>query len=62
MIKQLSNWHGRVNINGVEYQSISDVPVGIELTSSTVITLLPLKARETQSVQKRDDGIFVNSC
>lgn len=41
MIKQLANWNGKVNINGVEYQSIADVPTGITIGNGTVITLVP---------------------
>lgn len=40
MIKALANWQGKVNVNGVEYQSISDVQ-NIALDSTTVITLIP---------------------
>lgn len=57
MIKQLSNWRGRVNINGVEYQSISDVPNDLELTNSTVITLLPFQTSERQTTQVGDGKI-----
>ena len=40
MIQQLAKWNGKVNVNGVEYASIADVP-NIELNGTTVITLIP---------------------
>lgn len=57
MIKALSNWKGKVSINGVEYQSIADVPE-ITLDSSVVITLIPsnlVKTADKQKVNKVDD-------
>lgn len=46
MIKQLANWQGRVVVNGVEYESIGEVPT-LPLTSETVITLLPKVVKQT---------------
>ena len=52
MIKALANWQGRVSVNGVEYQNITDVP-SISLDSTTVIRLIPNIVRQT--VKKVDD-------
>ena len=56
MIKQISAWKGRVAIDGTEYQSVSDMP-NVTLTNTMVITLLPNKAVEKQSVQSVADKV-----
>lgn len=47
MINALVNWQGKVNVNGIEYQNIADVPNDIILDSTTVIRLIPTIARQT---------------
>lgn len=54
MIKALANWQGKVNVNGIEYQSIADVPNDITLNTTTVIRLIPNIVRQT--VKKVNDG------
>lgn len=49
MIKQIANWQGKVNVNGIEYQSISDVPKNIPIDSSMVITLIPRVLEHTDA-------------
>jgi hypothetical protein len=57
MVEQLRKWTGRLNINGTEYDSISDVPKDIEITGTTVITLIP---RQTiKPVQDKAQHIIV---
>ena len=57
MIKQLANWQGKVIVNGVEYESIREVPA-LSLTSETVITLLPKVAQAVkQTVQAVADKV-----
>ena len=46
MIRQLADWKGRVSVNGVEYNSIREVPT-LSLDNTTVITLFPV----TQTVK-----------
>ena len=53
MIKQLAGWTGKVNVNGTEYNTIGDVPENLELTGTTVITLIPRYT--TQRVTLREE-------
>lgn len=46
MIRQLADWKGRVSVNGVEYDSIREVPT-LSLDNTTVITLFPVKTAKT---------------
>lgn len=46
MIRQLADWKGKVSVNGVEYNSIREVPT-LSLDNTTVITLFPV----TQAVK-----------
>ena len=46
MIRQLADWKGKVSVNGVEYNSIREVPT-LSLDNTTVITLFPV----TQTVK-----------
>jgi len=46
MIKALANWKGKVSVNGVEYQSIADIP-DIKLDNTVVISLIPNVTRQT---------------
>ena len=41
MIKQLAKWSGRVDINGVNYAGVEDIPSTVTLDNTTVITLIP---------------------
>lgn len=56
MIKQLANWTGRIAINGVEYQSIADVPTTVTISNGTVITLMP-KLVNKQTVTRSTDKV-----
>ena len=58
MIKQLEKWTGKVNINGVEYGSIADVP-DMELTGTTVITLIPRAKLQVKAVNDSVEHIIV---
>ena len=53
MIKQLAGWQGKVNVNGKEFENISEVSDSV-LTDTTIITLLPSFQR--QSAQRVDDN------
>lgn len=54
MFKQLANWKGKVNVNGVEYMSVADVPE-LDMNATTVITLIPNVIR--QKVQMGDGKV-----
>lgn len=60
MIKQLANWAGTVNVNGVEYATIGDVPENLELSGTTVITLIPrqLPKQTVQAVSDKAEHVI----
>ena len=45
MIKQLANWKGAIEVNGIEYGSVEDVSA-LPLNNQTVIKLIPVRRRE----------------
>ena len=56
MLKQLANWSGKVVVNGVEYDSVNDVPT-LDFNNTTVITLLPVKSYEKTPVTVVSDKV-----
>ena len=55
MIKQLAGWQGKVNVNGQEFASISEVSEDV-LKDTTTITLLPVVQRHRVRVEDVNDN------
>lgn len=55
MIKQLAGWQGKVNVNGQEFASISEVSEDV-LKDTTTITLLPVVQRQRVRVEDVNDN------
>ena len=56
MIRQLADWKGRVSVNGVEYNSIREVPT-LSLDNTTVITLFPVTQTVKTPVKAASDEV-----